>query len=152
MKEEGNASGRLGFQEIPRQMKRPGGKTMTGLLWPSIPELSLCLHCCTHRADPTDPLAAWTAGEIPGVVHMLKTCPRNISLHPHQAQKPHYALGWLLMILTPTWPGQSFRNTFTTASRKLLGWGRYYVPTVAISPGLLPPGLLMAFVEHQQLT
>lgn len=32
-------------------------------------------------------LAAWTTGEIPSVVHVLKTCPFDISLHPHEAQE-----------------------------------------------------------------
>lgn len=32
-------------------------------------------------------LAAWTADEIPGMVHILKTCPCDISLHPHEAQE-----------------------------------------------------------------
>lgn len=32
-------------------------------------------------------LAAWTAGELPGVVHVLKTCPCDIAQHPHEAQE-----------------------------------------------------------------
>lgn len=32
-------------------------------------------------------LAAWTADEIPGVLHVLKTSPCDISLQPHEAQE-----------------------------------------------------------------